>query len=99
MDLYQSHVQGRAARHRKRMEIEEFNENIELIDTQKEQEILTIEDTLAATLDRQSQDRKLVEIKDSIASGIGARTTLSSLAESAKKENLLNHQFQKKSQK
>tara|TARA_R110001592_G_scaffold32544_7_gene113890 strand:- start:193 stop:1086 length:894 start_codon:yes stop_codon:yes gene_type:complete len=96
MDLYQAHVQGRAARHRKRMEIEEFNENIELIDTQKEQEILTIEDTLAATLDRQSQDRRLVEIKDSIASGIGARTTLSSLAESAKKGKSVDTSVSKK---
>jgi len=80
MDLFTPFVRGRAARHQQRMEIENYNENVDLIDAAREEEILTINDTLQQTLANEAEKRKLNEIKDSLVAGIGARTTIANLA-------------------
>lgn len=85
MDLFTPNVRGRQARHQKRMEIEEYNENVELLNNQREQEILAIDEKLSNTLARSAEERKLTEIKDTAVAGFGARTTLANIAESLQK--------------
>lgn len=84
MDLFRSDVRSRSARHQKRMEIEEYNENVELLNNQREQEVIAIDQELASNLAVSTEERKLTEIKDSTVAGFGARTTLANLTESLK---------------
>lgn len=82
MDLFTPQVRGRQARHQKRMEIEEYNENVEILNNQREQEVIAIDQQLASTLAESAEGRKLTEIRDSTVAGFGARTTLANIAES-----------------
>ena len=81
MDLFRSETRGRQARHILRTEVEQYNENSELLNAAREQQILSIDDQLSNTIANSSEERKLTEIKDSVVAGIGARTTIANLAE------------------
>ena len=80
MDLFRAETRGKQARHLLRTEVEEYNENTELLNAAREQQILSIDDQLSNTIANSSEERKLTEIKDSVVAGIGARTTIANLA-------------------